>query len=891
MEESLSREYNPSADDTSTDDNAQSRGSVDQTPIILDTDYSMSMPNYESPTAGHDGDKGSMKSRSSSESLGPATPHDSFGSSSDRRYVYIPEKGIEIPLSYDEPESLAAKKRDPREAERHTVHHRKEAPILDINTSKKSQQQESSVSLRSGRESSPYAYSGNSGRSTFSGDYLLSPEVSSPDTRFSTSPKTPRSGPFKVNYESRLAGNHHRTMSSSSASRPERPDVGRHVSAVSYSGEPLPNSPARRKPRPLEYSSEDSGSDSDGSLGSRRSKRNSGQALPRPARPSQTFVPKHSDLPLRDISSYNSQRQPASPVSQMRPTAAKTFPVKVTETNRPDLPPRGTTVDGPFPKKPVLPLRQSTVSFLSPAHIPRADFNEDDFNRPIAGGQPRPTSRPASPLSSASQSYVPPSSVAAQDLSSLGQRSPDGPRSRQSSPIPSPNFDQPPSTTSTRVESQPVLPARIVRYPTSPPDLLIRPRNRKSSVSSYLTPSSPSRPAGIDHARRAFSAAGPRPDFLTPVNEQSPRRVSDLPYSPILDTKFASPRFTAPPPSPRKPRALPPCPRPNYVSGYDDWYTLAGCNEFDICPTCREAIFDSGYGGHFVPSPSRQLGSETRCDFSVPWVRMAWLLTVNKNLSHVNLLYDMARIIAQEPPCPGKVGAVRNWHSVFDPESGREVSNFDVCSWCVRNVETLFPALKGVFTPSRFSDANSAQLRTCDMRTDSKRFAAYADMLEQTHNQALEYRRPPNMGLFIMQARTFTRRRECPRDDQMANWPWYFMPQLPEFSVCEECYHEVVRPLIEDGSPLAGQLRTMGLLPPLPSGGGVSCQLYSKRMREAFQNACWRNDYQSLREAALQRFHVERDLQGRLAVLRSSGRGREAGEEIEHLVDEWKRWE
>ena len=884
--ESLRREYQPSADEFSTDDEAQSRGSVDQMPIILDTDYSMSMPNYDNLTGSHDVDKSSLKSRSSSDSLGPVTPHDSFTGNPDRRYVYIPEKGVEIPLSYDELKPLPIKRKDEGEGEKHTLHHRKEAPILDIGTLKEGQRNDVPVPLRSARASSPYAYSGNSGKSTFSGDYLLSPEVSSPDMRFSTSPKNPRYGPMKVNNDSASTESHHRAMSSSSASGFVRPNVGRHVSAIGYPGEPLPNSPIRRKPRQYDYSSSESTSDSDGSLKSRRSKRKSDQSLPHSARPPQTFTPQFHDLPLRDMKAYDSHIRPASPGSRDRPTPSQTFPIQVTETQRPDLPPRGSTIDGAFSKKPVLPLRQSTVSFLSPGH---ADLKREEFDRALASRRTRPPSRPVSPVSSTSQPYVSPNLAPSKDMPSVGQRSPDGPRSRQSSPLASPNPNHPPSASSTKIEPPPPLPTRIARHPTSPPELLIRPRKRESSASSYLTPSSPSRPPGIDHARRALSTTGARQDLLTPVHEQSSRRASDLPYSPVLDPKIASPRIAAPPLSPRKPRELPPCPRPNYVSGYNDWYTLAGSKDFDICPTCREAIFESGYGGHFVPSPPKQYGSETKCDFSVPWVRMAWLLTMKKNMPHVNLLYDIANIMTREPPCPGKIGAVRTWYSVFDPETGREVNNFDACPWCVRHVETLFPALKGVFT-TRYSDGSSP-LRTCDLRTDSKRFAAYADMLEEIHNQAIEYRRPPNMGLFIMQARTFTRRRECPRDDQMINWPWYFMPQLPEFSVCEECFHEVVRPLIDDGSPLAAQLRTMGLLPPLPGGGGVSCQLYSKRMRDVFRDACWRNDYHVLRAAASQRFSVERDLQGRLAILRAGGRGREVGEEIERLVEEWKRWE
>ena len=127
----------------------------------------------------------------------------------------------------------------------------------------------------------------------------------------------------------------------------------------------------------------------------------------------------------------------------------------------------------------------------------------------------------------------------------------------------------------------------------------------------------------------------------------------------------------------------------------------------------------------------------------------------------------------------------------------------------------------------------------CDLRVESKRFAKYVDHLEEISNQANFYRRPPNMLRFVQFAQKMSEFRECTRDDMVLDQPWHFMPHLPEFTVCEECYNDVVWPAAAAGSEVAGSFnRTLQMLPQSPMG--TSCQLYSERMRELFEGACRR---------------------------------------------------
>lgn len=339
--------------------------------------------------------------------------------------------------------------------------------------------------------------------------------------------------------------------------------------------------------------------------------------------------------------------------------------------------------------------------------------------------------------------------------------------------------------------------------------------------------------------------------------------------------------------SPRQPISLPACSRHAFSATFNDWSTIPESPFFDVCPTCRKGIEDAGYKGQFQPSPQRPRGYETRCDLSLVWVRMAWMLKLRKKAPSPNLASEIMDVVANEPACPGKIGAVRNWYRVYDPETNRLVSNFDICPFCTRSLEVIFPNLRGVFQPAHFSNPN--QKRVCDLRSDSHRFPRYVDLLEDISKQAAHYRRPPNMLRFVQLASTMANIDECSRDDMVLDRPWHFMPHLPEFTVCEECYHDVVWPVISSGSDLAdGFNRTLQNLPPSPMG--VSCQLYSPRMREVFDEACRRGSFSMLRSSVLRRVQVERELQSRLTQVTAIPEPLRAAE-LARLVAEWKRYE
>ena len=881
-------EYNPLCTDVLSDEEAQSRGSVDQLPLIIDAEQPISYSSPEGHTESFNPEKRSLKSKSSSDSLGPYTPRDGSLDNADRRYVYIPKEGIEIPLTYDEPRiPPPIAQRDHESKDKDSLRRRKEKPVLDTSTLKKQGVDEKEVPLTTRREPSPYSYVANSGKSTFSGDYLLSPDNVTPKTPFVNSPRSAGNLNSHVSDGLKPRGIQDRAFSNSSTSRVERPNFDRHVSAMAYSEEHTASSSSQSSQRRYYSSSDESDSASDDSR--RRSRRNRGrqQSFVRSSRPTQTPAPWGGASLKSEKRTSASFQRPASPISQpaTNPAFGKTFPPRLPASHESTTPTRSFTVDGASSNKPPVLPRRPTLSQTSPLPSPLPD-NKRDSEYAGAGPRSRPNSRPVSPISHPlhhphSAGLAPPNN------SSSETRYPSNtPRSRQASPLPSPNLEHTFNLSSSAFNNQALPTNRAHKASTNPPDLPLRPGSRNPSAPYPVPVPSSTRPVVFDNARRTVSSM----DSQSPmrINTHSMRRVSDFPTSPQLNSSASRPPTALPSRSVRKPLVLPPCPRPDYTRGYNDWHTLVGSDDFDICPTCFEAVIDAGYRHHFKTAPTRPYGYETRCDFGAAWVRMAWLLTLKENLPHVNLLYTLTNIITHEPRCPGKKGAVRTWYRLYDPETNREVSNFDICPACVASVECIFPALRGVFIPTLM--ANPSQKRICDLQSDSSRFAKYTDLLEEISNQAMQYRRPPNMYRFVLLARQMASLRECTRDDMVIGQAWHIIPHLPEFSVCEECFEHAVRPHINEGSPIAGQFnRSLQLLSPVPEGEGVSCQLYSRRMREMFGDMCRRNDFQGLRAAVMQRWRVERDLQRKVRDLRSGGG--DIGEEMEMLVEEWMRWE
>ena len=905
----------PSWPDISKEE-ARSRGEIDQQPLII----AVHLPPGLSTV-----DDTSVKSNSSSEFSSPRTPLDNQCINIDRRYVYIPEKGIEIPFTYDKPRTSKYEKKPRIPSDIDDSHSRKELSQLETNLS--SVEPPRDCPSRYERAPSPYAYTPKPSKDIKD----PTPNVSLPSSLRSADTMSPKVGSngggtklgtSAASHDPNLSGQH-------VGSQPMPPSMKRHVSDMGYPAESpsVDEHGMKAQPTPYPLSSDESDLSDDEPSPSRMRK---GVGLNSPQSP-----PKYSMPRLEDFSKRRRDRQ--MPYDATLPSA---LVESIYEKGAPPTYMRmplsaglqyGLTLPLSPGSKPgyTQPLSPGIQSGNMPLASPRLQYDNLSLSSPRDGRR----AAPQGPLANTATSSPPttPNTTDARKIDHVtkAKNIPPGgshssrPRSRPESP--EQYFGYPESRNSApSTRDSPGAVSNMVKLP-SPTES----RSPSSGIrgASYIQapPSigvrepSPARPDKITHSiPEAMPAQSSQPGTLTPfLTPQGPdlgrpiagarrRALSNVETRPKISfNEQRSETFASPSPTPKaqstspshhrtvsfgsQPLALLPCLRPSPVAGFTDWYTLIGNSSFSICPSCRRMVLGAGYEKHFKPSRPDTSGSKRRCDMSTPWMRMALLLTVLNKRPDPKLLYDMADIIINELPCPGNAPTAGSWYRVVSPENGKQVSGFNVCPCCVRNIETMFPALRGVHQKSR--SRHPDQERICDLRTDSKRFPAYIDLLESTAKQAQEFKRAPNMLRFTDLAEQMAAIPECSRDVMLRDRCWHTIPHIPELTVCEDCYREVVRPAARQGYSVAAEFSRKAYRAG-PRDVGISCQLYSARMRSTFMEACRRDDLAGLKSVAMQRHQIEADLRRRI---RETHQAEIDGDEIlkrsTGLVEEWKRWE
>ncbi|KAL8905633.1 MAG: hypothetical protein Q9207_002506 [Kuettlingeria erythrocarpa] len=880
---SLSHELRPGPPDAGGAE-AHSRGSLDQQPLILDVDLPTTKKDplvWKEVEARHRTRSAGEGSTSSDESSGPETPTDSGTgdekTNRDRRYVFIPQEGVEIPLTYDEPRTPIHAKPTESHSRAAPERGRRNMPKLDTDLSRANATPDVPVQLE--RERSPYRSTPKTKETRFSGEYLLSPEIMTPKSRRPESPSHHRSR--QSQRASSMNPGSFAELNDHDPNGPTRPTMVRHASAMPYPGgttaalnSPIQTSTHRDAQRDA-FSPE------------HRSSSRLDSNIPQSPRKSSAFQPGRDRQQERP--SKHHPRQENMPPSRSSPTSTERAPV----------PPR------PLPASVARPSLNTGLS--SPL-----------FDRRQASPRNSPRSSPvpsaaSSPLSSPPR--TPPAEASDRKVGYIDGVKTSGVNSKIPSPLHSPSARQPADHLNMQDEgfrgSRPAIrsrqtspfPALVNKHLEPDPNLQIDvrspspSRHRRSSTHGATDQRSRSqqppenqtqgapektsqtlRPAGLEHRRRSSSAVVNRPRLTIDSShaQAQPRHLSPKSQSAIRAASVGAPAAQ-----------LPPCPRSVPVGGYNDWYCLYDYPSFKVCPTCRDAVSTAGYGRHFLASFSKTPERPVRCSFSIPWIRMAYLLMVKKRRSDVNLLYDMADVAEDTAACPGKRVSGRDWYRIRDVESDRNVPGFYACSHCIRSLETIFPVLKGVFHKPR--SRHSSEERACSLRSDSSRFATYVDLLEDTAKQADDYRRAPNTYRFVELAKKLGAISPCLRDDMLRSRAWHIMPRLPEFTACSACYEDIVWPAVLQGLPLASQFTREPRLIEKPHIG-VSCQMYSSRMRKVFLDACSDDDFDYLRKVALKRHRIERDLQKRIVEAQRLPRD-EREMAMEDIVDEWQEWD
>lgn len=347
---------------------------------------------------------------------------------------------------------------------------------------------------------------------------------------------------------------------------------------------------------------------------------------------------------------------------------------------------------------------------------------------------------------------------------------------------------------------------------------------------------------------------------------------------------------------------LPPCPRQDYSRKYDDWYTIQGFEAFDVCPSCLDDIvLPTPFRKLFKRTPSRPSATKTKCDFGSPWIRLAWLLTIKRGRQDLEMLYGISTVAATEAPCPGAAESVGPMYGI-PLENGAFLPSFALCPADKKNLETLFPSLTGAFT--RFPSSIKID-KVCALRSGSKRFPKYLDVLVDIDEKAAITGKPKaDLTPLIDLAKSYAYKQECQRDRILVDQTWHFPPSLPELTVCEECFDDLIYPHMKKGPSIADKFnRTLQPLAPGLSDKST-CQLYSLRMRRVWERSVEKGDWEYLKRKVRERREVEAELraqQQEIMKMLNRGGGVYAGvggvdrerlkRELDRIEMEWGEWE
>ncbi|KAL4979576.1 hypothetical protein BDW66DRAFT_104509 [Aspergillus desertorum] len=343
--------------------------------------------------------------------------------------------------------------------------------------------------------------------------------------------------------------------------------------------------------------------------------------------------------------------------------------------------------------------------------------------------------------------------------------------------------------------------------------------------------------------------------------------------------------------SPNTGLTLSPCPRSVPVAGYQDWHTIEGLPHLDICPSCIKQMRKSKFRDRLVLSSPKPRDEPVHCAMSEPWTRLAWMQTLKKKHETLDLLLEITRPSNTQgtKSCTGRIINEQYWYRIIDPETGLYLPQFNVCSACVRNIRLLMPAHRDTFQRS-----TTPRERVCDFVTDSPRFIRYIDALDLAANRAEQDDAAPDLKEFLAYARRKVVLRDCRRSRLIFN-TWHYMSQLPEFTVCEDCYDDIVWPLVKAKHPIAREFSSVMRLLPGDTGSGTreaSCQLYSPRIRAKFIDAVRRDDLPFIKWMALTRYEAEKRFRARQdELLENQRRGYECSDELRKNLEDWKRYE
>lgn len=267
------------------------------------------------------------------------------------------------------------------------------------------------------------------------------------------------------------------------------------------------------------------------------------------------------------------------------------------------------------------------------------------------------------------------------------------------------------------------------------------------------------------------------------------------------------------------------------------------------------------------------------------------------------MLYKAANVVVRDGDCTRSEPAERQWWSVKDPDSGKLLTTFTACSWCVYSADAVLPHLKGVFV--RVGDGVSRG--TCDLgagtegvrdllvglivaeavaeRTglpDMRHFANHVNEITARKERAInEAQAKPGQGSIESTAPqpqqlkpsavqpntlnlTASSLPQCQKGETVTG-PCHFIPSFSCFTVCPRCYVETIAPFLAS-SRIASQFITT----PQRLQGGFFCHAFSTRMRNICKDAFQTDDFTAFKQKALQREAKRKEVVSKLEALKTT---------------------
>jgi hypothetical protein len=337
------------------------------------------------------------------------------------------------------------------------------------------------------------------------------------------------------------------------------------------------------------------------------------------------------------------------------------------------------------------------------------------------------------------------------------------------------------------------------------------------------------------------------------------------------------------------------CPRQHPQPGQTDWYGLAAPHNayfpnFFLCPDCYNALVRlTPYASSFVrrntlPNALPHPSTPIRCDLSRYWVRVVGTLLLMMNPGHdITILARLASLRAADGPCPnaGVQGEEqelprvdpsqpRGWYTVWDIRTGTTpIPDWRVCAECVIMMQAIWPALAQAWVPAPpmapppggwccgivpsdwYDDVRTAEILkvagSCGKdasKSGRPDLGKLVDWLRKNPPQPRGTFAGIQQGGGVMLSQPPPPNGLCPRNWPSTNLKCHTMQGVWEFTVCEQCYAEVIRPDAERGVGLAMYFDGNAAL----VHSGFTCQLYSERMRQVWREAAAANNVEYLRQ-------------------------------------------